>query len=156
MVIEDDADVLGMICKILHDEDQVVVEAINGNKALTLLNIETEIDLSRMNGWDRVSICTANGTHLDYGKQAAQAGKQVRVEKPIEISVERGRQLIESCENNKAHLAVIYQNRFLPDVVKMKELIAAGRPGKIFQGDVCIKWFRHGFPNGSLFFTAIT
>ena len=48
------------------------------------------------NDWDKfiknpeldiVSICTPNGTHLDYGKSAALAGKHVIVEKPLEINL---------------------------------------------------------------------
>lgn len=91
---------------------------------------------------DIVSICTPNGAHLDYGKLAAAAGKHVVVEKPIEISLERGRQLIKTCQDNKIRLAVIYQNRFLPDVIKMKEIVKSGRLGKIFQGDAYVKWYR--------------
>src|SRR5699024_2111165 len=71
---------------------------------------------------DIVVICTPTGTHLDYGKSAAEAGKHVIVEKPIEITVERGNSLIESCNRNGVNLAVIYQSRFIDDIKHMKEL----------------------------------
>jgi len=72
-------------------------------------------------GLDIVSICTPTGTHLDYGKMAAEAGKHVIVEKPIEITVSRGRSLIDSCRQNNVKLAVIYQNRFIDAAVRMKQ-----------------------------------
>lgn len=91
---------------------------------------------------DGVVICTPTGTHLDYGKQAAKAGKHVIVEKPIEVSLERGQQLIESCRSNNVKLAVIYQNRFIDDVRRMKALLDSGKLGNIVLVDASVKWFR--------------
>ncbi|MEX0779433.1 MAG: Gfo/Idh/MocA family oxidoreductase [Balneolales bacterium] len=91
---------------------------------------------------DAVVICTPSGTHLEYGVSAAQAKKHVIVEKPIEVSLERGRRLIEECKKNQVELAVIYQNRFIDDVVKMKKEIDSGSLGKIFMASASVKWFR--------------
>lgn len=91
---------------------------------------------------DLVSVCTPSGTHLDYGKRAAEAGKHVVVEKPIEVSLERGKQLIAACRANNVRLAVIYQSRFEPEILKMKRLIEAGSLGKIFLADAIVKWHR--------------
>lgn len=93
-------------------------------------------------GLDVVVICTPSGTHLDYGVLAAQAGKHVIVEKPIEVTLERGRELIGSCHKNDVKLAVIYQNRFIEDVIRMKQAIDKGEPGRIFMVDASVKWFR--------------
>ncbi|MGH7602319.1 MAG: Gfo/Idh/MocA family protein, partial [bacterium] len=89
-----------------------------------------------------VSVCTPSGTHLDYGQRIAEAGKHVVVEKPIEVTLERGKLLIEACKKNDVKLAVIFQNRFLSDVIRMKAAIAAGGLGKIFLGDAYVKWHR--------------
>jgi len=91
---------------------------------------------------DIVSICTPNGNHLDYGKLAAEAGKHVVVEKPIDITVERGKQLIEMCEKNGVKLAVIFQSRFLDSAIQIKDAIDSGKLGRIFHGSAYIKWFR--------------
>ncbi|MGH7600033.1 MAG: Gfo/Idh/MocA family protein, partial [bacterium] len=69
-------------------------------------------------------------------------GKHVVVEKPIEVTLERGKLLIEACKKNDVKLAVIFQNRFLPDAIRMKETIAGSELGKIFLGDAYIKWHR--------------
>ncbi|MEX0687031.1 MAG: Gfo/Idh/MocA family oxidoreductase [Balneolales bacterium] len=91
---------------------------------------------------DAVVICTPSGTHLDYGLAAAKAKKHIIVEKPIEVSIERGLQLIEECKRNTVELAVIFQNRFIGDVIKMKKVVDSGSLGKIFMASASVNWFR--------------
>lgn len=92
---------------------------------------------------DAVSICTPSGTHLNYGILAAEAGKHVIVEKPIEVTVKRGRALINSCKENGVKLAVIYQNRFIDDIVKMKQALDDGEIGKPILASASVRWFRN-------------
>lgn len=91
---------------------------------------------------DIVSICTPNGNHLEYGEKAAEAGKHVIVEKPIEVTLQRANRLIEKCKANNVKLAVIYQSRFVPEIQKVKQQIEDNEIGDIFMGDAFIKWFR--------------
>jgi len=102
---------------------------------------------------DVISICTPNGNHLDYGKLSADAGKHVIVEKPIEITVNRGKQLIEICKKNNVKLAVIFQSRFLDSTIQIKDAIVSEKLGKIFHGSAYIKWFNAAailkFKNGA-------
>lgn len=108
-------------------------------------NIKGFSDYDQFLSWknlDIVVICTPSGTHFDYGKLAAEAGKHVIVEKPIEINVNRGRKLIHSCKDNNVKLAVIYQNRFLDGVVKMKEVLDNEAIGPVFMASGAVKWYR--------------
>lgn len=91
---------------------------------------------------DVVSICTPSGTHLEYGVQAAVNGKHVVVEKPIEITTERGRELINACKNNNVLLGVIFQNRYLDAVKKIKKFIDENGLGKIHHVSAYVKWWR--------------
>ncbi|TVQ03699.1 MAG: gfo/Idh/MocA family oxidoreductase [Balneolaceae bacterium] len=91
---------------------------------------------------DAIVICTPSGTHLDYGKAAAEAGKHVIVEKPIEVTVARGKELIHACKQNGVKLAVIYQNRFLDGAVKMKRVVEDGTIGEPVMVRASVKWFR--------------
>jgi len=113
--------------------------------------LSRKFNVTASNGWDEfigderldvVTVCTPSGTHLDYGQRIAEAGKHVVVEKPIEVTLERGKLLIEACKKNDVKLAVIFQNRFLPEAIRMKETIAGGELGKIFLSDAYIKWNR--------------
>lgn len=91
---------------------------------------------------DAVTICTPSGTHLEYGVKAAEAGKHVIIEKPIEISVERGKRLIECCKANGVQLAVIYQNRFSDGAIQMKQAIKDGMIGEPTRARAAVKWYR--------------
>jgi predicted dehydrogenase len=91
---------------------------------------------------DVVSVCTPSGNHLDYGKLAAEAGKHVVVEKPIEVTLERGQQLLGLCRDMGVKLAVIFQNRFVRDIQRMKGLIENGDLGNIFLASAYVKWYR--------------
>ncbi len=91
---------------------------------------------------DAVSICTPNGTHLDFGEKAAKAGKHVIVEKPIEVTLERARKLIDVCRENDVQLAVIYQTRFMDKIGELKHFIDNGSLGKPVMGDAYVKWYR--------------
>ncbi len=64
---------------------------------------------------DVLSICTPSGTHLEYGRRAAEAGYHVVTEKPIETTLEKGQALIDVCRESGVHLSIIFQNRFIPD-----------------------------------------
>lgn len=55
-------------------------------------------ELLSNSGLDIVAICTPTGTHLDYAKLAANAGKHAIIEKPIEITVDRGASLLQAFE----------------------------------------------------------
>lgn len=89
-----------------------------------------------------ISICTPSGTHLEYGIKAAEAGKHVIVEKPIEVSVERGEELVRSCEKNDVKLAVIYQNRYSNSVLKLKDAVDSGKIGTPVMARGSVKWYR--------------
>lgn len=100
------------------------------------------IELLSQTALEAVVICTPSGTHLDYGKLAAEAGKHVIVEKPIEVTTARGKELIECCKLNGVELAVIYQNRFLDGAVKMKNAVQNGSIGEPVMVRAAVKWFR--------------
>ena len=93
-------------------------------------------------GLDVVNICSPSGLHLEHGQAAAEAGKHVLVEKPIETTLERADALIEACDKAGVKLGVIFQSRFLPMVQKMKDAIEAGKLGRLILGDAYVKWYR--------------
>lgn len=132
----------------LSNAELVAVYSRNLDNALRL---SQKFNVNACNDWDEfignerlevVTICTPSGTHLDYGQRIAAAGKHVVVEKPIEVTLERGAQLIKACKQHHVKLAVIFQNRWLPDVVRLKATLDAGELGKVFLGDAYIKWHR--------------
>jgi Predicted dehydrogenases and related proteins len=91
---------------------------------------------------DAVIILTSNGTHAEIGIEAAQAGKSIVVEKPIDVTVEKAMKLIEACRENNVVLSCIFQHRFDPAVIAIKEAVEKGWLGKIYSCCCHTKWYR--------------
>lgn len=91
---------------------------------------------------DVVSVVVPSGLHADLGVKAANAGKHVIVEKPIDISLEKADILINACRKKNVTLGVISQLRYLESMQKVYDIVESGKLGKILQGDAYIKWYR--------------
>ncbi|GAQ24943.1 Gfo/Idh/MocA family protein [Tepidanaerobacter syntrophicus] len=103
----------------------------------------SDIDLLLKNeDIDAVIILTASGLHADLGIKAAQAKKHVIVEKPIDINVNKARDLIEHCKRNNVKLSCIFQHRFDSDILNLKKAIDENKLGKLNSGCCHTKWFR--------------
>ncbi len=89
-----------------------------------------------------VNICLPSGLHESLTIQAANAGKHVMVEKPLDITLEKCDSIIAVCKKNKVKLATIFPCRFKPGVSAIKNAISTGQFGKLILGDVAVKWFR--------------
>ena len=80
---------------------------------------------------DAVSILTPPNTHLELVERCAAAGKHVLLEKPLEISMERSRKLVETCRRAGVTLGVTLQHRFRPAGLLLKSLLDSGELGAI-------------------------
>ncbi len=89
-----------------------------------------------------VTICTPSGAHLEPAVEAANAGKHLLVEKPLEITLERCDAIIEACKKNGVKLGAILPSRFGGANIALKQAIEAGRFGKLTLGDTYVKWWR--------------
>lgn len=91
---------------------------------------------------DAVIICTPSGTHSNFAIPAAEAGKHIIVEKPLEITVERAFRIIAAAEKYGVSLSVIFQNRFKEAVQALRTALEDGRFGRLVLGDAHVKWYR--------------
>lgn len=89
-----------------------------------------------------VNVCTPSGAHRDLAVAAANAGKHVVVEKPLEITLARCDDIINACQDNGVRLCAIFPSRFSPVNLALKEAIEAGRFGRLTLGDTYVKWWR--------------
>lgn len=87
-------------------------------------------EVAARDGVQIVYVATPPGSHLEYVLMAAAAGKHVLVEKPMGLSADEARRMIEACDAAGVELFVAYYRRFWPNVCRMKELIDAGAIGK--------------------------
>lgn len=91
---------------------------------------------------DVVTICSPSGAHLEPCLAAAQAGKHVIVEKPLDVTLARCDAMIAACKQAGVKLATIFPSRFHASSQLLKQAVEAGRFGKLSLGDAYVKWFR--------------
>jgi UDP-N-acetyl-2-amino-2-deoxyglucuronate dehydrogenase len=89
-----------------------------------------------------VIITTPSGAHLDPAVQAAQAGRHVVVEKPLEITAARCDAIIDACDKAGVQLCTIFPSRFSDANVVLKQAIDGGRFGRLTLGETTCKWWR--------------
>lgn len=71
---------------------------------------------------DVIYVVLPNGMHAEYSVRAAQAGKHVLCEKPMEISVERCQQMIDACKKHNRLLAIGYRCQFVPHHLELMRI----------------------------------
>jgi len=89
-----------------------------------------------------VTICTPSGAHMEPAIKAAQAKKHVVVEKPMEITLKRCDAILDACRRNGVMLCPIFQSRYSPANIALKEAIDDGRFGKLTLAETFVKWWR--------------
>jgi len=89
-----------------------------------------------------VSICTPSGMHSEQAIAAAQAGKHILCEKPLDITLEKIDAMIEAAEANDVKLAGVFQSRTYPSSKKVREAVRGGKLGKLVLGECHQKWYR--------------
>ncbi|WP_306060582.1 D-xylose 1-dehydrogenase Gfo6 [Natronococcus wangiae] len=80
--------------------------------------------------YDAVYVCTPNAYHLEYAKTAAELGKAVLCEKPMEATVERAAELIVVCEDAGVSLLVGYRMQTDSVVRYARTLVREGAIGR--------------------------
>jgi predicted dehydrogenase len=94
------------------------------------------------NDVDVVIVTTPSGAHLEPAVAAANAGKHVVVEKPLEVTLERCDRIIDACDKNGIKLCTIFPSRFGDANRALKAAALAGRFGRLTLGETTCKWWR--------------
>jgi predicted dehydrogenase len=92
---------------------------------------------------DIVTVATPSGRHMEPAIEAAQHGKHVLCEKPLDISLERIDQMIEAHEKAGTYLGGIFNYRFNDSVALLKVAVEKGRFGTISYASVHVPWWRN-------------
>jgi predicted dehydrogenase len=93
-------------------------------------------------GLEVVNICTPSGLHMDAAVPAAQAGKHLIIEKPLETTGARCWAINKAAEKAGVTLSGIFPSRFHGAAQNLKSAIDAGRFGKLTMGSAYVKWWR--------------
>ncbi|HSO86899.1 MAG TPA: Gfo/Idh/MocA family oxidoreductase [Draconibacterium sp.] len=93
-------------------------------------------DLVKREKIDLVIVCTPHPFHLQPVLEAAKAGANILVEKPLASTLEDADKIIEACKNFGVKLGVISQRRWYESVKRVKDAIEAGKIGKPVFGTI--------------------
>lgn len=78
---------------------------------------------------DAVVICSPTDTHANYVVKAARAGKHIFCEKPLDLSLEKVKEVLAIVEESKVKLMLGFNRRFDPEFRKIHELVTKGTIG---------------------------
>ena len=81
---------------------------------------------------DVVYVCTWNVSHCEITCAALEAGKHVMCEKPMAVSGEEARLMVETAKRTQKKLTIGYQNRFRQDAQFVRGAVDAGELGEIY------------------------
>jgi predicted dehydrogenase len=81
---------------------------------------------------DAMSICLPHHLHCKATVESARAGKHVLVEKPMARTLKEADEMIAAAKRVGVKLMVAEHHRFIPSVLKAKELIDNGVLGEVF------------------------
>ena len=91
---------------------------------------------------DVVSVCTPTGLHGTVAIEALKAGRNVIIEKPAEVTVEKTDEIIAAQREAGTLVSVISQHRFDPATEVAVAAIEAGELGRLTSGIASIDWWR--------------
>ena len=91
---------------------------------------------------DAVIVATPSGTHAEIAIAAANAGKNLLVEKPLDITLQRVDSIIRAADEAGVILGCVFPLRFSEGVRQAKEALDAGRLGRLTLADAYVKWYR--------------
>jgi phthalate 4,5-cis-dihydrodiol dehydrogenase len=82
-------------------------------------------------GVEAVYVATPHQYHAEHVALAAGAGKHVLVEKPMALSLNEGRRMIDAARQGGVHLVVGHSHSFDPPVRRAHALIESGTYGRV-------------------------
>ena len=115
------------------------------SKAKKDLNINVYSDYMEMikkENLDIVTICTESGNHAKDVINCAGKVANIIVEKPMALTLDDAKKMIQICKDRQSRLFVVKQNRFNLPIVKVRELFDNGNFGKVFLATVRVRWYR--------------
>ena len=80
---------------------------------------------------EAVLICTPTSSHAPMIELALKSGKHIFCEKPVDLSLERTKALVDMANKSSVKLMLGFNRRFDPDFLQARRSIQAGRIGDI-------------------------
>lgn len=125
------------VCDLIEEKARSMGALLQADWSTSIAELLARDDVSV------VSIMTESGNHYNHAKQALEAGKHVIVEKPPCMFAEQILELKDLAKSRGLMYAPIFQNRFNPAIVALKQAFDAGRFGRLVCISVRLFWCRY-------------
>ena len=126
------------VCDIIEDKAQQLATKYGARAYASydeMLTNEASIDL--------IAVCSPNGLHAQHAIDGLKSGFHVLCEKPMGLTVKECGEMIQAAERSNKRLFAIKQNRYNPPVAAVKEIIVAGKLGKVTSVQLSCFWNRN-------------
>ena len=128
---------LAAVCDVVEDKAKALAEERGVAKVYTDYQ-----DMLKDDEIDIIHVCTPSGMHSDMAVAAAQAGKHVLCEKPMDITLGKADAMIQAADDAGIKMGVIFQRRTYKTTQIAREVVQSGRLGKMVLGDCYQKYYR--------------
>jgi len=119
----------------IEERRQEAVNRFGCNTYSDFESIINDVDI------ELIIIATPNHLHSSQTIKALRAGKNVVCEKPMAVNLAEADAMIAACKDSGKILTIFHNRRYYPDFLKVKEVIASGKLGRI----ILIKIHSHSF-----------
>ena len=126
------------VCDVVEDKAQQLAT----NYGAAAYTSYTEM-LANESSIDVIAVCSPNGLHAQHAIYGLKAGFHVLCEKPMGLSVKECGEMIQAAERANKRLFAIKQNRYNPPVAAVKDIIDAGKLGKVTSIQLSCFWNRN-------------
>ena len=114
----------------VSDPDTLKAEALAAR--FQVPRVQSDEQILADNEIQAVAICTPNRLHESLAVEALERGKHVLVEKPLAMSAEGVRRVLDAAAASGRHLAVGMNHRFRPDAGTLASFVAGGELGDLY------------------------
>jgi UDP-N-acetyl-2-amino-2-deoxyglucuronate dehydrogenase len=133
---ETDGVEIALVCDIIEDR---------AKEKSDLLGVPYVTDYAKIKDVDVISVLTPSGNHPEHVADIAERtdAPYIICEKPLSLTVREAYEVFDRVDKAGKVLLPVYQNRYNPLVVMMKDLIDSGKLGKLHQFICNVIWNRN-------------
>ena len=91
---------------------------------------------------DVVFVLTPPRTHAAIALRVGASGRDVLLEKPVDVDLDHARALVAGVERTGRRLAVVFQQRFRDGALALRALLDEGELGELLTASCAVRWWR--------------
>lgn len=140
---QDDAELIA-VCDIVKEKMLVTIEKYNNclNKKEMVKEYQDYKEMISKEKLDVAIISTESGYHEEIALYCIENGVHTIIEKPIALSIDGAKKIVNAGVSNNIKVGICHQNRFNKPVQLLKNALNKKKFGKVYNGTARILWTR--------------